>query len=121
MGDRQRGRLRPRNVIHVGEEGEAVAAGLTRALEPAFRAALTGLANPYGDGRASRRIVRALLEVPLDRLTRKPLVEAPAHEIRLEALTVAPGATLRQAMATIQAAAPASHSSPRATAPSSAA
>ena len=36
-----------------------------RATDPGFRKSLQGLANPYGDGRASRRIVRKLAEVPL--------------------------------------------------------
>lgn len=103
VGERQRGRLRPRNVIHVGEERNEVEAGLVRALDSNFTASLAGLRNPYGDGRASRRIVRALLAAPLDRLTRKPLVETAAPEARLESMTVPPHATLRQAMVAISA------------------
>ena len=101
VGDRQRGRLRPRNVLHVEEDAASVAAGIRRALEPAFRQSLDDLDNPYGRGDASQRIVRALLEVPLERMTRKPLVEAPARSVGLESLTVAPQATLREAMAAI--------------------
>jgi UDP-N-acetylglucosamine 2-epimerase (non-hydrolysing) len=103
VGDRQRGRLRPRNVIHVGEERPEIAAGIRRALGPAFRRTLVDLENPYGRGDASGRIVRALLEVPLERLTSKPLVEvsASASTADLESLTIEPGATLRDAMAVI--------------------
>jgi UDP-N-acetylglucosamine 2-epimerase (non-hydrolysing) len=101
VGERQRGRLRPGNVLHVGETEDEVAAGLRRALDPGFRAALAGLENPYGDGAASERIVRALLDAPLARLMRKPLVETAPAAASLEALTVAPTATLREAMAAI--------------------
>jgi len=103
VGERQKGRLRPRNVVHVEERQGDVEAGLRRALQPTFRASLAGMQNPYGDGQASRRIVRTLLTAPLDRLSRKPLLDGPPPEPDLEALTVAPDATLRQAMAAIQA------------------
>jgi UDP-N-acetylglucosamine 2-epimerase (non-hydrolysing) len=101
VGDRQRGRVRPGNVVHVGESPKEVAAGIRGALEPSFRRSLAGLENPYGRGDASRRIVRALLDAPLDRLTSKPLVEAPGPEADLAALTIGPGTTLREAMAAI--------------------
>ncbi len=78
IGSRQDGRLRGANVIDVGPRRADIAAGLMRALEPAFRARLAGLPNPYGDGRAAPRIVRVLREVSLDRrLVRKRFVDAP--------------------------------------------
>jgi UDP-hydrolysing UDP-N-acetyl-D-glucosamine 2-epimerase len=79
VGDRQRGRLRAANVIDVAPEREAIADGIRRALDPAFRAGLRGLVNPYGDGHAAPRIARVLREVELGpRLTRKRFVDAPA-------------------------------------------
>ena len=102
VGERQRGRLRPRNVLHVGEGRAEIESGLDQALDPAFRASLDGLVNPYGDGSASERIVRALLDAPLDRLTRKPLMETAASDPGLDAMTIPPTATLRDAMAAIQ-------------------
>lgn len=101
VGERQGGRLRPRNVIHVGEGREEIAQAIARALAPELRRSLDGLVNPYGRGDASRRIVRALLDARLDRLRRKPLVEPAAAGVDLDALLVPPGATLRQAMAAI--------------------
>jgi UDP-hydrolysing UDP-N-acetyl-D-glucosamine 2-epimerase len=75
IGDRQRGRLRAANVIDVGHDREAIAAGVRRALDPAFRRGLAGLVNPYGDGAAAPRIARVLREVELGpRLTRKRFV-----------------------------------------------
>jgi UDP-hydrolysing UDP-N-acetyl-D-glucosamine 2-epimerase len=55
VGDRQKGRLRPRSVIDVPADAVAVADGLRRALEPSFRAAL-GPCDSLGDGRAAERI-----------------------------------------------------------------
>lgn len=72
IGDRQRGRLRAANVIDVGHDRAEIAAGIARALDPAFRRGLAGLANPYGDGHAAPRIVRVLRELDLGpRLLRK--------------------------------------------------
>jgi UDP-hydrolysing UDP-N-acetyl-D-glucosamine 2-epimerase len=79
IGDRQRGRLRGANVIDVGHGRDAIAAGIRRALDPAFRRALSGRPNPYGDGRAAPRIVRVLREVELGpRLVRKRFADREA-------------------------------------------
>ncbi|MEX2140299.1 MAG: UDP-N-acetylglucosamine 2-epimerase [Pirellulales bacterium] len=101
VGDRQQGREQPRNVMHVEESEAAVAEGIRAALDDTFRSRLAGLVNPYGDGAASARIVAALLEAPLRRLKRKPLVETPARDVSLEAMGIPPSATLRDAMAAI--------------------
>jgi UDP-hydrolysing UDP-N-acetyl-D-glucosamine 2-epimerase len=78
VGTRQKGRLRGPNVVDVEEESPAaVEAGLRRALDPAFRASLSGRRSPFGDGRAAERIAEALATVPLDeRLLRKRFVDA---------------------------------------------
>jgi UDP-hydrolysing UDP-N-acetyl-D-glucosamine 2-epimerase len=76
VGGRQAGRLRAANVIDVGHGRDEIAAGLAKALDPAFRRGLAGLANPYGDGHAAPRIVRVLREVELGpRLVRKRFVD----------------------------------------------
>jgi len=78
VGHRQGGRLRAANVIDVDYGRASIAAGIRRALDPAFAASLKGLRNPYGDGRASPRIVQALQEVKLDaRLVHKRFVDLP--------------------------------------------
>ncbi len=72
IGTRQKGRLRARNVIDVGYSREAILEGISRASDPGFRETLLDLKNPYGDGRASGRIVSRLKNVELnDRLIRK--------------------------------------------------
>jgi UDP-hydrolysing UDP-N-acetyl-D-glucosamine 2-epimerase len=76
IGARQAGRLRAANVVDVEHGRDAIAAGLARALDPAFRRALAGLTNPYGDGHAAPRIARVLRDVPLGpRLLRKKFVD----------------------------------------------
>lgn len=65
VGIRQQGRERAANVIDVGADADSIAAAMTRATDPEFRATLTGLVNPYGDGSAAERIASILTEVPL--------------------------------------------------------
>ena len=68
VGMRQQGRERARNVIDAPAEVEAIRAALDRALDPAFRAGLAGMTNPYGDGTAAETIARVLATVPVEGL-----------------------------------------------------
>lgn len=73
LGRRQEGRERAANVLDVAPEPAAIVAAARRALSPEFRVSLSGLLNPYGDGRAAERIVGVLAEAPgAERLLRKP-------------------------------------------------
>ena len=65
IGSRQNGRERTGNVIDVAASGEAIAAGLRRALMPSFKASLAGMSNLYGDGHAAERIVERLSGIDL--------------------------------------------------------
>ena len=65
VGNRQRGRVRGENVIDVGYGREEIGGCIRRAMDPAFRKSLQGMANPYGDGKAAPRIVAKLAEAPL--------------------------------------------------------
>ena len=65
IGIRQRGREHGANVLNVEAEAGAISAALAKAMEPEFRASLRGMQNPYGDGRASEKIVEILRTVPL--------------------------------------------------------
>ncbi len=79
IGTRQEGRVRAANVIDVGYERTAILEGIRRAITPAFRQALQGIANPYGDGHAAERIVTRLREVSLDqRLIMKRFYDLPS-------------------------------------------
>jgi UDP-N-acetylglucosamine 2-epimerase (non-hydrolysing)/GDP/UDP-N,N'-diacetylbacillosamine 2-epimerase (hydrolysing) len=59
IGDRQRGRLRAASVIDCVPERDAIVS----AIEDAFRRDCAGVVNPYGDGKASARIVAALAAI----------------------------------------------------------
>jgi UDP-N-acetylglucosamine 2-epimerase (non-hydrolysing) len=62
IGARQQGRLRGANVLHADEDDASIADALARALDPAFRASVAGMTNPYGDGSASVRIAEVVRE-----------------------------------------------------------
>lgn len=64
VGIRQQGRERPRNVLDAAAETGAILQAVARALSPAFRASLSGLTNPYGDGHAAERMVEVLSTLP---------------------------------------------------------
>ena len=66
IGTRQRGRLRAENVIDVGYSRSEIRVAILCAVAPGFRAKLTGLVNPYGDGQAADRIVQTLREVEIN-------------------------------------------------------
>ncbi len=65
IGKRQKGRIAGRNVLHVEAEAPAILDGIRQALDPAFAASLADMENPYGDGQAAERIVKAIKEAPL--------------------------------------------------------
>jgi UDP-hydrolysing UDP-N-acetyl-D-glucosamine 2-epimerase len=65
IGIRQQGREHAANVLDIPAHRTAILAGLKKTLTPSFRQASEGLKNPYGDGQASRRITRTLVDTPL--------------------------------------------------------
>ena len=65
IGMRQQGRQRPRNVLDAAAEAGAILRAIRQGLDPSLRPSLAGMENPYGDGRASARIVEILTTVPL--------------------------------------------------------
>ena len=66
VGMRQRGRERAKNVIDAAPDAESITAAIDKALDPNFKESLTGMTNPYGDGRAAERIVEVLTSVELN-------------------------------------------------------
>jgi UDP-hydrolysing UDP-N-acetyl-D-glucosamine 2-epimerase len=65
IGFRQKGRERAPNVLDAPADTAAILARIAEARSPAFRASMQGIANPYGDGHASERIVDILTSTPL--------------------------------------------------------
>jgi UDP-hydrolysing UDP-N-acetyl-D-glucosamine 2-epimerase len=68
VGMRQQGRERARNMIDAPAEPSGILAALHKALSADFRDSLRGMANPYGDGTAAKKIAQVLTTVPLDGL-----------------------------------------------------
>lgn len=77
IGDRQRGRLRAASVIDCAPRRSDIEAAIRRALDPAFRATLREVRNPYGDGHVAARILRVLREADPRALLRKPFHDLP--------------------------------------------
>lgn len=76
IGSRQAGRLRGGNVIDVVDGYDAVLEGVSSGLTESVRTRARSCVNPYGDGRSSDRVVRAVQDVlGLDR--RKPMSREP--------------------------------------------
>lgn len=71
IGDRQKGRIRAASVIDCQPGKASIRAAVDRALDPAFRAGLASLVNPFGDGHAAPRIVEQLASADLRGLLRK--------------------------------------------------
>ncbi len=68
IGSRQAGRERSINVIDVKHNREAIVRAVKKALyDKAFKARVKKCHNPYGDGRASSRIVKVLRKIKLDK------------------------------------------------------
>lgn len=83
VGDRQRGRVRPSNVIDAPPRRASIRAAIRRALSPRFQKTLRRLRNPYGDGRSAPRIVGRLRRTPInDRLILKRFHDEAEHSWR---------------------------------------
>ncbi|MFI5098047.1 MAG: UDP-N-acetylglucosamine 2-epimerase [Candidatus Acidiferrales bacterium] len=65
VGVRQQGRERARNVLDAAADKSSILRTIDIARTADFRQSLVGMANPYGDGHASEKIVQVLTTVPL--------------------------------------------------------
>lgn len=82
IGERQTGRVRPINVVHCDEDVASIVSAIRHATSPQFKAGLAGMSNPYGDGRASERIVERLASLDCGPgLTKKRFHDAATIEI----------------------------------------
>lgn len=67
IGARQRGRIRTKNVVDADTDRDSIVKAIRYVRTPGFRESLAGLVNPYGDGRATGRILDVLRNVSMDR------------------------------------------------------
>lgn len=77
IGARQQGRLKARSVIDCGENTDMIATAIARALDPAFRATITGQTLPYGGGGTAGRIAAVLKSVDPAKLRHKRFHDLP--------------------------------------------
>jgi len=71
IGNRQHGRLRAASVIDCAPCRSDIEAAIGRALDPAFRATLHDVRNPYGSGDVASRMLEILRSADLHALRRK--------------------------------------------------
>jgi UDP-hydrolysing UDP-N-acetyl-D-glucosamine 2-epimerase len=64
VGFRQQGRERAPNVLDAEPTAVSILEQIEKAASRSFRASLTGMMNPYGDGHAAERIVEVLTSLP---------------------------------------------------------
>lgn len=74
VGDRQKGRMVPANVIPAVGDLESFEHAFALVGDPSFREGLHDLKNPYGDGNTALRIAGVLKKAELASLLRKPFV-----------------------------------------------
>ncbi|OIQ49239.1 GDP/UDP-N,N'-diacetylbacillosamine 2-epimerase (hydrolyzing) [Pseudodesulfovibrio hydrargyri] len=74
VGDRQKGRLSPVNVIPAAGNPKSLQNAFELAGNNEFRAGLRDLVNPYGDGHTACRVAAILKKTELATLLKKPFV-----------------------------------------------
>lgn len=68
IGTRQQGRERARNVIDVGYNKDEIMRGISKTLnDEKYLAIVKKCSSPFGDGKASERIIKVLREIKIDR------------------------------------------------------
>ena len=65
IGNREAGRLRAKNVIDVNCKSRSIIKGINKAVSINFKKKLKNLKNPYGDGKASERIINCIKKIDL--------------------------------------------------------
>jgi GDP/UDP-N,N'-diacetylbacillosamine 2-epimerase (hydrolysing) len=71
IGDRQSGRLQARSVINCAPKEHAIRSAIQRLYSNDFQKILAEVANPYGEGGASAKVVRILRESSLEGIVKK--------------------------------------------------
>jgi UDP-hydrolysing UDP-N-acetyl-D-glucosamine 2-epimerase len=71
VGLRQRGRKAGKNVIFVGADRDSVREAIATARDAEFLASLSGMSNPYGDGRSCDRAYDLIVNTDFSKLLHK--------------------------------------------------
>lgn len=81
IGDRQRGRLQAASIINCRPVRQEIRAAITQLYTPAFKAGLSDVGNPYGEGGATARVLALIKEIKLEGLIQKRFYDQPATAI----------------------------------------
>lgn len=81
IGDRQKGRFAPKNVIHCSCDTDSIKSAIALGLNQDFRNSLIGYINPYGDGHAAERIAGILKRLDWNNMK---LVKKEFYDISFE-------------------------------------
>jgi GDP/UDP-N,N'-diacetylbacillosamine 2-epimerase (hydrolysing) len=71
IGDRQRGRLKAESVIDCAPEQESITAALRKLYSKEFQLSVGKVKNPYGEGGASKKVVKILHDHSLELILKK--------------------------------------------------
>ena len=71
IGDRQKGRLKAKSVIDCLPDRRDILVAIKKLYSPEFRASLSEVQNPYGEGGASEKILEVIKSISLDNLVKK--------------------------------------------------
>ena len=66
IGNRQKGRIHGKNVIHVDCQRDDISKGINRAISLKFKESLGDLVNLYGDGNAAEKIINRLKQISIN-------------------------------------------------------
>ena len=77
IGDRQRGRLHAESVISCEPNRSDITASLQKLYSPNFQASLNQVANPYGEGGASKLVVETIKQYSIDGIAKKAFYDLP--------------------------------------------
>ena len=84
IGDRQKGRLKADSVIDCKPDSECIRKALTHLYSPEFQVLLQNIDNPYGNGGASKLVVRQLAEFPLEKVLKKQFFNLPIDSTSID-------------------------------------
>ena len=71
IGDRQKGRIKANSIIACSPNKESIDSALVKLYSREFQDIVNNVDNPYGDGGASKEIVRIIKDTSLDNIVKK--------------------------------------------------
>jgi len=71
IGDRQNGRIKAESIVDCLSNKKSIKRAIKKIYSAKFKKLLKGVKNPYGDGYASKKIIKVLKTVKLDNILKK--------------------------------------------------